>query len=139
MELDDVTCWARLGAAGNGVLGTVHGRRGVDAVPVVYVVEDGCIVLPIDAVKPKRGPRLQRLRNLDADPRAVLLVDRYDADWSQLWWVRAHGAAREAAPDQAQLDRLAAAFPAYAAARAVPSVLVLVPDEIVGWAATAPG
>lgn len=139
MELDDVTCWARLGAAGNGVLGTVHGRRGVDAVPVVYVVEDGCIVIPIDAVKPKRGPRLQRLRNLDADSRAVLLVDRYDADWSELWWVRAHGRATEAPPTNPQLERLAAAFPAYAAAGTVPSVLALVPDEIAGWAATGPG
>jgi PPOX class probable F420-dependent enzyme len=117
------------------VLGTVHARRGVDAVPVVYVVEDGCIVIPIDAVKPKRGLRLQRLRNLDADPRAVLLVDHYDPDWSRLWWVRVHGLTHEAAPTGSQLDRLASAFPAYAAIGTVPSVIVLAPDEVTGWAA----
>ena len=138
MELDDATCWARLGGSGHGVLGTVHGRRGVDAVPVVYVVDDGRIVVPIDAVKPKRGPRLQRLRNLDADPRAVLLADHYADDWSQLWWVRVHGRATEAPPTGAQLERLAAAFPAYATSGAVPSVLVLVADEMAGWAAAAP-
>ena len=91
MQLDTTECWARLAAAGHGVLGTVHARRGVDAVPVVYVVEGGGVVVPIDAVKAKRGPRLQRLRNLEADPRVVLLVDHYDDDWPQLWWVRVHG------------------------------------------------
>ena len=34
--------------------------------------------------------RLQRERNLEADPRATLLVEHWDrGDWSQLWWVRA--------------------------------------------------
>lgn len=73
-----------------GVLSTVHPERGVDAVPVVFVVDDaGRVVIPIDLVKPKAAGRLQRERNLDTDPRAVLLVDRWDPDdWSQLWWVR---------------------------------------------------
>jgi len=135
VQLDPTACWARLGAAGHGVLGTVHARRGVDAVPVVYVVADGGLVVPIDAVKPKRGPRLQRLRNLDADPRVVLLADHYDDDWSQLWWVRLHGLATGAPPTAPQLERLAHAFPAYAADGAVPSVIVLVPEEVTGWAA----
>ena len=85
-------------AARHGAFGTVHADRGVDAVPVVFVVDGEQIVIPIDTVKPKAGPRLQRLRNLDADHRAVLLVDHYDDDWSQLWWVRVHGHAREAEP-----------------------------------------
>lgn len=135
MQLDDTECWARLGAAGHGVLGTVHARRGVDAVPVVYVVDSGHLVIPVDTVKAKRPGRLQRLRNLDADPRAVLLVDHYADDWSRLWWVRVHGLTHEAAPTGPHLDRLASAFPAYAAIGTVPSVLVLVPDQITGWAA----
>ena len=29
-------------------------------------------------------------RNLEADPRATLLVEHWDrSDWSRLWWVRA--------------------------------------------------
>ena len=33
--------------------------------------------------------RLQREANLDADPRATLLVDMWDpVDWDRLWWVR---------------------------------------------------
>jgi PPOX class probable F420-dependent enzyme len=134
VRLDDTDAWARLGHAGHGVLGTVHAARGVDAVPVVFIVDGDVLVIPIDTVKPKAAGRLQRLRNLDADERAVLLVDRYEDDWSRLWWVRVHGAAREAEPTVPQLDALARAFPAYATAGAVTTVIVLVPDEVTGWA-----
>ena len=52
---------------------------------VVFVTADRQLVIPIDTVKAKSGERLQRLVNLDVDSRAVLLVDHYDDDWSQLW------------------------------------------------------
>jgi hypothetical protein len=92
-------------------------------------------VIPIDTVKPKRGSRLQRLRNLNGDDRTVLLVEHYDDDWSQLWWVRVHGKAREAEPTSGDLDRLANAFPAYAAPGSVTSVIVLTPTDVTGWSA----
>ena len=94
VQLDDASCWERLRAARHGVLGTVHATRAVDAVPVVFVVHDDQVVIPIDTVKPKAGGRLQRLRNLDRDDRAVLLVDHYDDDWSALWWIRLDGTGR---------------------------------------------
>jgi hypothetical protein len=81
---------ARLGRADHGVFCTVHARRGVDAVPVVFVLEADDVGIPVDRVKPKASVRLQRERNLEADPRATLVVDHWDHDdWSQLWWVRA--------------------------------------------------
>jgi PPOX class probable F420-dependent enzyme len=136
MRLDETTCWERLRSSRHGVLGTVHAARGVDAVPVVYVVEhDRELVLPVDAVKAKSGARLQRLRNISRDPRVVLLVEHFDDDWSQLWWVRAHGSAREAEPTTVQLDALAAAFPEYRSAEAVPAVIVVDVGEVTGWRA----
>ena len=135
MRLDETSCWERLSSSGHGVLGTVHQERGTDAVPVVFVAHDGEIVLPIDTVKAKSGARLQRLRNLDVDPRAVLLVDHYDDDWSQLWWVRVHGHAHEAAATSGQLHALATAFPAYSQPGSVTSVIRLAVDEITGWSA----
>ncbi len=63
---------------------------GVDSVPVCFVVDGDLIAIPIDTIKPKRSTRLGRLRNLEADPRATLLVEHWDFDdWSTLWWVRA--------------------------------------------------
>lgn len=82
---------ARLVAHDHGVLCTLHAARGVDAVPVVYTVdEDDHVGVPIDTVKAKSSTRLQRERNLASDPRATLLVEQWDRDdWSQLWWARA--------------------------------------------------
>ena len=74
----------------HGVLATVHPDRGADAVPVVYVVVDGHVGIPVDRVKPKASTTLRRERNLDLDPRATLLVEHWNRDdWSALWWVRA--------------------------------------------------
>ena len=91
MRLEEGEARTRLAAHDHGVLCTVHAERGVDAVPVVYTVDgDGYVGVPIDRVKPKTSSRLQRERNLEADPRATLLIEHWDAgDWSQLWWVRA--------------------------------------------------
>lgn len=68
----------------------MHAVRGVDAVPVTYALDRGYVGIPVDLVKPKSSTRLQRERNLEADPRATLLIEHWEADdWSTLWWVRA--------------------------------------------------
>ncbi len=91
MRLGEDEARARLAAHDHGILCTVHAERGVDAVPVAYAVDDdGYLGVPVDRVKPKASSRLQRERNLEADPRATLLVEHWDAgDWSRLWWLRA--------------------------------------------------
>ena len=60
------------------MLATRHPDRGVDAVPVCFVVDRTRVAVPVDLVKPKSSPSLQRNRNLDDDPRAVLLCDHWD-------------------------------------------------------------
>jgi PPOX class probable F420-dependent enzyme len=130
---------ARLAAHDHGVLSTVHGERGVDAVPVVYAVDDDYVGVPVDRVKPKASSRLQRERNLEADARATLLVEHWDPDdWSQLWWVRAElRFERDAAGrEEALAARLADRYPQY---RDQPfeRVLVLRIAGVTGWAAGA--
>jgi len=89
VKLDEDEARARLVAHDHGVLATLHPERGVDAVPVAYAVDGDLVGVPVDLVKPKASTRLQRERNLEADPRATLLVEHWDAgDWSRLWWVR---------------------------------------------------
>jgi PPOX class probable F420-dependent enzyme len=134
MRLAEDEARARLAAHDHGVLCTVHPERGVDAVPVVYVVEGDHVGVPIDRVKPKASSRLQRERNLEADPRGTLLIDHWDHDdWSQLWWVRAE--LRFEGDDSPTLAaRLAERFPQY---RDQPfaRVLVLRMVGVSGWAA----
>jgi PPOX class probable F420-dependent enzyme len=138
-RLDEQTCWGLVAGARHGVLATVHDARGADAVPVVFGVLAGPrIVVPVDAVKPKRRTRLQRVVNVERDPRCVLLVDHFEDDWDRLWWVRVHATARESPVTTDALDVLRARYPHYGAPGALVSALVLVPTAVTGWAATRP-
>ncbi len=74
-----------------GRLATIAGDGRPHLVPVCFALVGEEIAIAIDE-KPKReGVRLARLRNIERDARVSLLVDRYDADWTQLAWVRVDG------------------------------------------------
>ena len=139
MRLDPDEARARLAAAVHGVLCTLHQERGPDPVPAVYALDDdGFVGIPVDRIKPKASSRLQRERNLEADPRAALLVEHWDSgDWSRLWWVRAE-LRREDDPSRERVDdlgaRLARTVPQYAD-QPFDRVLVLRVIGITGWAA----
>jgi hypothetical protein len=139
MRLDEGEARARLAAHDHGILCTLNAERGVDAVPVVYTVGgSGLVGIPVDRVKPKASYRLQRERNLEADPRATLLVEHWDpSDWSRLWWVRAElrwQPDAELTQTAALAARLAARHPQY---RDQPfeRVVVLHVTNVTGWAA----
>ncbi|HET9125707.1 MAG TPA: pyridoxamine 5'-phosphate oxidase family protein [Solirubrobacteraceae bacterium] len=140
MRLSDEEALARLRAHDHGVLCTVHPKRGVDVIPVVYVIDpDGYVALPIDRVKPKLAPRLQRERNLERDPRAALLAERWDAsDWTKLWWVRAQ---LRHEPDPGEREpalaaALAGRYPQYRGEAPFVRLLVLRIVGLTGWAGT---
>jgi PPOX class probable F420-dependent enzyme len=78
------------------VLSTVGADGAPHVVPVVFAVgvvgAEATVYTAVDG-KPKSTHRLRRLANIAANPRVSLLVDHYDADWTQLWWIRADGVA----------------------------------------------
>ncbi|HET7668384.1 MAG TPA: TIGR03668 family PPOX class F420-dependent oxidoreductase [Mycobacterium sp.] len=61
-------------------------------VPVVFALHRNVVYTAVDA-KRKTTQRLRRLANIEGNPQVSMLVDHYDDDWSQLWWVRADGVA----------------------------------------------
>jgi PPOX class probable F420-dependent enzyme len=129
-------CWELLRTADHGVLATRHAARGVDAVPVVYVVDDrNRIVIPIDTVKPKTTTRLQRLANIATDARVMVLAEHYEDDWTQLWWVRARGSAGEIALTDEWWKLLADKYDAYRDRDAIASVIAVAVEEVSGWRA----
>jgi PPOX class probable F420-dependent enzyme len=136
-RLDVDECRLRFARADHLVLGTVHPERGVDLVPVVAAVERDVVWIPVDAVKPKGSARLQRLVNIERDPRVTLLAEDYDDDWSRLWWVRANGQARESDGDELARARtaLAARYRAYADPASITSAIVVAVAQWSGWSA----
>lgn len=79
-------------AAPVATLATVGSDGAPHVVPVVFAVHADVVYTAVDA-KRKTTVRLRRLANIAANPRVSLLVDHYDEDWTQLWWVRADGVA----------------------------------------------
>ncbi len=139
MRLSEQTARARLSEHVHGVLCTLHPERGPDPLPVVYAVSaDGHVGVPIDRVKPKASSRLQREKNLAADPRASLLIERWEpADWSRLWWVRAELEYVSDPPSSLVdelADRLARTVPQYAD-KPFHRVVVCRVVRVTGWAA----
>jgi hypothetical protein len=124
--------------ADHGVLATLHPTRGVDTVPAAFVIEGDVVAIPIDEVKPKASTDLRRSRNLDADPRASLLCEHWNAvDWSRLWWVRISlRRSDEAAEILARLEAgLRRRYPQYESAPFA-AILTFRIVEIRGWSAS---
>lgn len=105
-------------------------------VPIVFAVADETIYSVVDA-KPKRSTELRRLRNVESNPLASVLVDHYDdSDWDALWWVRADGSARVLSLDEPEAARavelLAQRYPQQ---RPQGPVLAIDVQRWSGWAA----
>ena len=81
-----------LETARSGHLATADAEADPHLVPVTFVLIDEAIYIAIDE-KPKTTTRLKRLRNIEENPRAAFLVDKYDDDWTRLAWVLCRGAA----------------------------------------------
>lgn len=106
-----------LEAQRRGHLATAGADGAPHVVPVCYALGDDAVWFVCDA-KPKRGPAraLTRLRNLRANPRAALVVDAWDEDWTRLAWVLVRGPAAEVldpAEHAAALTALRMRYPQY--------------------------
>lgn len=139
MSLSETEALELLRGHDHGVLGTLHRQRGVDLTPIVFATDGDFLGSPIDEVKLKSSLRLQRERNLEADARATLLVERWNReDWSKLWWVRAElrWVGEDAGARAPVLSgRLASQFSQY---RDEPFTTLLVFEvvHVTGWSAT---
>jgi PPOX class probable F420-dependent enzyme len=92
MRLDDDECRARARRERVARLATTGADMRPHLVPVVFALSGQVVVTAVDQ-KPKTTTDLRRLRNIADNARVALLWDRYDEDWTRLWWVRGDGVA----------------------------------------------
>ena len=102
-----------------GHLATAGADGAPHVVPVCYALDDEALYFVADE-KPKRRParELLRLRNLHANPRAAVVVDDWDEDWTRLAWVLVRGSARvvsDPAAHATAVGLLRARYPQYRA------------------------
>lgn len=90
--VDVETARSRVAQAPVGRLATVTAQGRPHIVPCCFVLEGERIYTAVDA-KAKSTVDLRRLDNVRSHPEVALLVDHYDEDWADLWWVRVDGTA----------------------------------------------
>jgi len=81
-------------------------------VPICFALDGDTLYTAVDE-KPKSTRRLRRLANIEANSRVEVVVDRWDEDWSKLWWVRLAGEARIVEQDERGLELLLAKYRQY--------------------------
>ena len=71
-----------------GYLATAASNLQPYLTPVVFIVQQNSVFIPLDD-KPKTidVKQLKRVKNIKENPRVSFLVDHYDEDWTNLWFV----------------------------------------------------
>jgi PPOX class probable F420-dependent enzyme len=134
----DVAPWAAeaLRTARVARLATVGADRSVRLVPICFAIVGDRLVSAVDH-KPKRTGQLRRLDDITSTGTATVLVDHYDDDWTQLWWVRVRGRAEvhDAGDTSGEVvrDALCAKYPQYAARRPTGAAYSVSLDEVRYW------
>jgi PPOX class probable F420-dependent enzyme len=121
----------RLAHARVGRLATVTPAGRPHVAAVCFALAGRRIVTAVDA-KPKDTAELARLDNVRATGRASLLVDHYEEDWSQLWWIRVDGIA-EVIRSESAIDALAAKYEQYREERPPGPVIAIEPERWRSW------
>ena len=109
-------------------------------IPIVFAFDGQRLYTPIDE-KPKRvePKRLKRVRNLLENSQLAIVVDRYDADWTQLAWVLVKGTGEfveEGEQNRTGIKLLKEKYPQY---EDMPlegrPLIVVTPHEVTSWGA----
>jgi PPOX class probable F420-dependent enzyme len=118
-------------------LATLEHDGRIHVVPIVFALQGATLYTAVDH-KPKRSRTLRRIENARARPDVTVLIDRYDDDWNELWWVMLRGRARvldDGAEAERALDLLVAKYEQYRDRRPGAPVLALDVEDSRGWQA----
>jgi PPOX class probable F420-dependent enzyme len=118
-------------------LATLEHDGRIHVVPIVFALQGATLYTAVDH-KPKRSRTLRRIENARARPDVTVLIDRYDDDWNELWWVMLRGRARvldDGAEAERALDLLVAKYEQYEDRRPGAPVLALDVEDSRGWQA----
>lgn len=139
---------AFLQTARRAVLATIAPGGRPRLVPICFVIDPARPILytPIDE-KPKEATdamQLARIRDLIADPRVSVLVDRWEETWVRLAWVRCLGSASLVEPGDvpergAAIASLRSKYEQYATHQleALPIIRIAI-QQTTSWGAVGP-
>ena len=126
-----------------GRLATADATGAPHVIPVCYAFDDRFIYSVLDR-KPKNVSltRLRRVRNIQANPRASLVVDHYEDDWHRLGYLLVSGRAELLVDGNERVEAVRLLREKYPQYRLMDvdenPVIKITPDRIVAWG-TVPG
>ena len=121
-----------------GHLATASEDARPHVIPVCFST-DGRYIYSVLDQKPKRTSlnRLRRVKNILANPQATLLVDYYEEDWVNLWYIMVSGQADLVTEGQEHINAVALLQDKYQQYRemdiALNPVIKITPENIVSW------
>jgi PPOX class probable F420-dependent enzyme len=103
VEISDESVQARLRETRVARLATLDAEGRPHVVPICFAYDSQVFYSALD-LKPKRVPpgQVARVRHIQTEPNVVLLVDHYEEDWEQLWYVMVRGTATLLSPSDAK-------------------------------------
>jgi len=122
-------------------LATLDDKNRPHVVPICFAYDGKLFYTALDR-KPKRvaPERLARLRNIRAVPRVALLIDEYDEDWTQLWYILIRGKAKlipksEHKEQAGAIRKLRAKYPQYARGMLADDapIIRITPERATSW------
>jgi len=126
-------------------LATADSECKLHLVPVVFVFDGNCLIIPIDekrkTVKPEK---LKRVKNIKENPNVALLIDEYNEDWTKLYFIIIHGKASiiggKKKLDQNEMSFLKKAhkslrnkYPQYKKIGVGEHVIMIMPQKVIAW------
>ena len=120
-------------------LATVDDKAQPYLVPVVFVFDQGSFFIPLDEKSKKVKPeKLRRVRNIQKNPNAALLIDEYSDDWRKLFFVMILGKASIIDREQGELlamvhKLLYAKYPQYKRVGIGESCIMIDPQKVICW------
>jgi PPOX class probable F420-dependent enzyme len=120
-----------------GRLATVDADGRPHLVPLCFALEGDVLYSAVDE-KPKRSKQLKRLENIRNRPEVAVIVDHYEEDWTQLWWVRLDGTASVLDGGDEREHALALLREKYEQYRSQPPTGAVIAVRVERWRAWAP-
>ena len=127
-----------LAGAPTGHLATASAAGVPHVIPICFALRDHAIYSVLDQ-KPKRTSvfRLRRVRNIQENPNVSLVVDHYEDNWGNLWYILVSGAAKLLVEGDERLEAVAMLRQKYRQYREMPidpnPVIKITPDQVVSW------
>lgn len=119
-------------------LATVDGVQ-PHLVPVVFVFADERFFIPLDEKsKSIRSDELRRVKNIRRNPKVALLIDKYEEDWTKLFFLMVQGSASIIGKGHLQLltkvhKLLFAKYHQYKKVGIGESCIMIEPTKVIYW------